>query len=107
MGVFLDAQEQINSEFVVRFWPKFEVVLDIINVLVIYKLKWIRSTENEKKCNHRFFKSSKAAYSEVHSQIWPNFELIQALIHVCVIVTYRYGEGPIIKSCAKVAMSVF
>ena len=40
--------------------------------------KWILSIATEKKWQHRCFRRSRAAYSQVSSGIWPKFDLIQA-----------------------------
>ena len=37
MGIFSDAQGQLTSAVLGRIWPKFELVQDIIDVLVICK----------------------------------------------------------------------
>ena len=52
-------------------------------------LKWILSITTEKKWQHRFFRRSRAANSQVSSGIWPKFELIQAFMHVLIPCKYQ------------------
>ena len=79
-GYFLDVQGQITPVGG-PIWPKFELVRDIMHVLVTYKFKM--DLINEKVAN-RFF-----AQGQVSSGIWPKFELIQALMYVLVTCKYE------------------
>ena len=90
MGVFLRRSRAANSAVGGPIWPKFELVRDIMDVLVIYKFKkWILSIATEKKWQHRFFRRSRAANSRVSSGIWPKFELIQAFMYVLITCKYQ------------------
>ena len=92
MGVFLRLSRADNSIVGGPIWPKFELLLDIMQVLDAYKFKWIGKIATEKTGKHRFF-PSKAADFVAPGQIWPNFELIQVLM--CVIVACKYEKDPI------------
>ena len=92
MGVFFRRSRADNSVVGGPIWPKFELVRDIMYVLVAYKFKMdlINSDRaTEKKWRHRCFRRSRAANSVVSSGIWPKFELIQALMYVLVTCKYE------------------
>ena len=68
-------------------------------------LKWILSIATEKKWQHRFFRRSRAANSQVSNGIWPKFELIQAFMHV--LITCKYQKDRTLNSRDKVATPSF
>ena len=63
-------------------------------------LKWILSIATEKKWQHRFFRRSRAANSQVSSGIWSKFELIQAFMHI--LITCKYQKDRTLNSRDKV-----
>ena len=105
MGVFFRRSGAVNSVFGGPIWQKFKLVRDIMDVLVIYKFKWILSIATEKKWQHRFFRRSRAANSQVNSGIWPKFEFIQAFVHV--LITCKYQKDRTLNSRDKVATPSF
>ena len=68
-------------------------------------LKWILSIATEKKWQHRFFRRSRVANSQVSSGIWWKLELIQAFMHV--LITCRYQKDCTLNSRDKVATPSF
>ena len=95
-GYFLDAQGQLTPQSVVRSgWNSNSSEILWISSLPT-NLKWILSIATEKKCQHWFFRCSRAANSQVSSGIWPKFELIQAFMHV--LITCKYQKNHILNS---------
>ena len=76
-------------------WPNFELVRDVMDVLVTYKY------EEDLIKNEGHYNSMVAM--ETSGRIWPNFELIQALIHV--LITCKYEKNPIKNSGENVMTS--
>ena len=111
MGVFLRRSRAAKSAVGGPIWPKFELVRDIMDVLVLWmsslptNLKWILSIAAEKKWQHRFFRRSRAANSQVGSGIWPKFELIKALMHV--LITCKYQKDRTLNSRDKMETPSF
>ena len=68
-------------------------------------LKWILSIATKKKWQHRFFRRSRAANSQVSSGIWPKFELIQSFMHV--LITCKYQKDRTLNSRDKVVTPSF
>ena len=71
-------------------WSKFELLLDIMQVLNTYKLKIDQINSNQEKVATSIFR---AGNSVVRGRIRPNFELIQALMYVILIC--KYEKDPI------------
>ena len=89
MGVFFRHSRADNSEVGGPIWPKFELVRNIMHVLVTYKFKMDLINSDREKVATFIFRRSMAANSVVSSGIWPKFELIQALIYVLVTCKYE------------------
>ena len=81
-------------------WPKFELVRDIMHVLVTYNLKTHLINRNREKVATSIFRRSRAANSIVNGGIWPKLELIQAFIHI--LITCEYQKDLTINSRDKV-----
>ena len=95
-GVIIRCPRADNPRVIGPIWPKFNIFLDIMHVLVNYKMnsKLFGSITIEKKWRLQFLRRSRAAYpiiglwdifrrrgaaySVVCGKIRPNFELIQA-----------------------------
>ena len=105
MGVFFRRSRADNSVVDGPIWPKFELVRDIMDVLVTYKFKMDLINSDREKWRHRFFRRSRAANSVVSSGIWPKFELIQALMYV--LVTSKYEKDRIKNSRENVETPFF
>ena len=87
-----------------QIWLKFELVRDIIDVLVTCKYEE-DPIKNEGArvltiLYDVFFRRSRAAYSEVSGGILPKFKLIKAFI--VVLVTCKNEEDPIKNEGARV-----
>ena len=86
-----------NSAFLGRIWLKFELIRDIIDVLVtcMYEEDPIKNEGARvlTRFYDVFFRRSRATHSEVIGGILPKFELIQAFI--IVFVTCKNEEDPI------------
>ena len=104
MGIFFRRSRAANSAVLGRIWLKFELVREIIDVLVTCKYKE-NPIKNEgdsvlSRLYDVFFRRSRATYSEVSGRILPKFELIQAFI--VVLVTCKNEEEPIKNEGARV-----
>ena len=100
MGIFSDAQG-LNSAVLGQIWLKFELIRDIIDVLVTCKYEEDPiKNEGARVLTRRFFRLSRAANSKVSGGILPKFELIQPLI--VVLVTCKNKEDPIKNEGARV-----
>ena len=79
-GVIIICPRADNPRVIGPIRPKFEIFLDIMHVLVNYKMnsKLIGSITIEKKWRLRFLRRSRAAYTVVLGLILSNFECIQA-----------------------------
>ena len=86
-----------NSAVLGRILLKFELVRDIIDVLVICKYEEDPNKNEGARVLTRlydvFFRPSRVTNSDVSGGILPKFELIQALI--VVLVTCKNEEDPI------------
>ena len=89
MGVFFRRSRIDNSVVGGPIWPNFELVRDIMHVLVNYKFKMDLINSDREKVATSIFRRSRAANSVVSSGIWPKFELIQALMYVLVTCKYE------------------
>ena len=67
-----------NPRVIGPIWPKFEIFLDIMHVLVNYNMnsKLIGSITIEKKWRLQFLRRSRAAYTVVFGLILSNFECV-------------------------------
>ena len=87
-GDFSRRSMAANSAVLGPIWPNFELVLDVMNVLVTYQYE----KDPIKNRGARvlttlyiiFFRRARADNSGVGGGIWPKFELIQAFMHVLV-----------------------
>ena len=89
MGVFFRRSRADNSVVGGPIWPKFELVRDIMHILITYKFKMDLINSDREKVATSIFRRSRAANSAVSSGIWPKFELIQALMYVLVTCKYE------------------
>ena len=87
-GEFSRRSRAANSAILGPIWPNFELVLDVMDILVTYQY-------NEypiKNRGARVFTTLYINFSDVQGQIksgigggiWPKFELFQAFMHVLV-----------------------
>ena len=104
-GYFLDAQGQLTPQSVVRSGRNSESPEILWMSSLPTNLKWILSIATEKKWQHRFFRRSRAANSQVSSGIWSKFELIQAFMHV--LITCKYQKDRTLNSRDKVETPSF
>ena len=81
-GVIIRCPGADNPRVIGPIWQKFEIFLDIMHVLVNYKMnsKLIGSITIEKKWRLRFLRRSRTAYTVVLGLILSNFECIQAFM---------------------------
>ena len=105
MGFFFRRPKAANSAVLGRIWPNFELVRDIIVVLVSCKYEEDPIKNEAARVLTRlyvviFFRRARAANSEVSGGILPKFELMQAFI--VVLVTCKNEEDPIKKEGARV-----
>ena len=100
MGVFFRLSRVDNSVVGGPIGLKFELVQDIMHVLITCKFKkdWVIS--NQEKVETLIFRCSRAANSSVGCQILTKFEIIQAFMHV--LITCKYHKDWIINSREKV-----
>ena len=98
MGVFLRRSRAANSVVGGPIWPKFELIHNIMHVLVTSKFE-------KDRINILFFQRSRAANSVVGRQIWPKFELIQDSMHV--LITCKFEKDRINSNGEKVVTSIF
>ena len=93
--------------------PNFELVRDIINVLLTCKNEEDPiKTEGARVLTRLyivFFRRSRAAYTEVNGGILPKFKLIQAIyiIIMIVLVTSKNEKDPIKNEGSKSASMIF
>ena len=81
-GVIIRCPRADNPRVIGPIWPKFEIFLDIMHVLVNNKInsKFIGSITIEKMWQLHFLRRSRAAYTVVLGLILSNFECIQAFM---------------------------
>ena len=92
MGIFSDAQGQLTV-IGGPIWPKFELIQDIMHVLITCKFEKDRINSKGEKVVSRIFRRSRAANSIVSGEIWPKFKFVQAFMHV--LITCKYEKDPI------------
>ena len=104
MGIFFRRSRAAYSAVLGRIRLKFEVLRDIIDVLVTCKYEEdLIKNEGARvltRLYYVFFRRSRATNSEVSGGILPKFELIQAFI--VVLVTCKNEEDPIKNEGARV-----
>ena len=104
MGIFFRSSRAANSAVLGRIWLKFELVRDIIDVLLTCKYEEDPIKNEGARVLTRlydvFFRRSRAANSGVSGGILPKFKLIQAFI--VVLVTCKNEEDPIKNERARV-----
>ena len=87
-GDFSRRSRAANSAVLGPTWPNFELVRDVINVLVTCKYEedpiQNRGARVFTTLNVIFFRRARADNSGVGGGIWPKFELIQAFMYVLV-----------------------
>ena len=95
MGFFFRRSRAANSAILGRICLKFELVLDIIDVLVTCKYEEDQIKNERARVLTRLYDYffSDATYSEVSGGILPKFEHIQAFI--VVLVSVKNEEDPI------------
>ena len=77
MGFFSNAQGRAaNSVVGGPIWPKFELIQDIMHVLITCKFEKDRINSNGEKVVTQIFTRSRAANSIISGGIWPKFKLI-------------------------------
>ena len=76
IGVFLRRSSAANSVVGGPIWPKFELIHNIMHVLVISKFEKDRININRDYVMTSIFRRSRAANSVVSSGICPKFKLI-------------------------------
>ena len=86
-------------------WPKFELIHNIMHVLVTSKFKKDRININGDYVMTLIFRRSRAANSVVNGPIWPKFELIQDIMHV--LITCKFEKDRINSNGEKVVTSIF
>ena len=88
MGIFSRRSRAANSAVHGPIWPNFELVRDVIDVLVTCKYRENLIKKGRRYSGHniiqQFFRRARADNSGVGVGIWPKFELIQAFMHVLV-----------------------
>ena len=100
-GIFFTRLRAANSAVLGRIWLKFELVRDIIDVLVTCKYEEDQIKNERARVLTRLYDVFlDATYSEVSGGILPKFELIQAFI--VVLVTVKNEENPIKNKGARV-----
>ena len=93
-----------NSTVRGRIWSKFELIRDVINVLVTFKNKEDPFKNEGARVATTLnidFSQSRADNSAVKGRIWLKFELIRDII--AILVTSKYKEDPIKIEGARVA----
>ena len=65
-------------------WLKFELIQDIMHVLITCKYKKDQINSNREKMETYFFSHSRTANSVVSSGICPKFELIQTFMYILI-----------------------
>ena len=96
MGVFLRRSRAANSVVGGPIWPKFELIHNIMHVLVTSKFEKDRININGDYV---------AANSVVSGGICPKFILIKAFMYV--LITCKYEKDPIKNSRENVMTSFF
>ena len=76
MGVFLRRSRAANTVVGVPIWPKFELIHNIMHVLVTSKLEKDRININGEYVMTSIFGHSRAANSVASGEICPKFKLI-------------------------------
>ena len=108
MGFFPDVQRLLNSAALSLILPNFELVRDLMVVLLTCKMKKIRS-KNEGASLRVFItlyiNLSYADNSGVGGGIWLNFEVSQAFMHI--LVTCKNEDYSIKNEGARVATVYF
>ena len=93
MGIFFQRSRAANSVVDSPIWPKFELIQDIMHVLITCKFEKDRINSNGEKVVTSIFRRSRAANSIVSGGIWPKFKLIQVFMHV--LITCKYEKDPL------------
>ena len=106
---FSDVQGQITGVGG-GIWPKFELIQAFMHVLFTCNNEDDRFKNEVARVFTRFLplqvygvfsRRSRAANFAVLGPIWPNFELVRDVMYV--LVTCKYEEDPINKSCRMTA----
>ena len=104
MGVFLRCSRAANSVVCGLIWPKFELIHNIMHVLVTSKSEKDRININGDYLMTLIFRRSRAANSIVSGGICPKFKLMKAFIYV--LITCKYEKDPI-KNSRENVMTLF
>ena len=104
MVFFFIRSRAANSAVLGPIWQNFELVQDVIDVLVTCKYEEDLIIMKALERTQHFPHYNSMVAIETSGRIWPNFELIQALIHV--LITCKYEKNPI-KNSGENAMTSF
>ena len=102
-GDFSRRSRAANSAVLVPILPNFELVRDIMDVLITCKYEEDPIKNEDARWTQHFPHYNSMVAMETSGHIWPNFELIQALIHV--LITCKYEKNPIKNSGENVMTS--
>ena len=104
-GYFLRPSRAANSLVGGPIWPKFELIHNIMHVLVTSKFEkdWINI--NRDYVMTSIFSDAQGQLTVVGGQIWPKFELIQDIMHV--LITCKFEKDWISSNGEKVVTSTF
>ena len=114
MGIFFKRSRAANSAVLGRILLKFELVRDIIDILVTCKYEEdpiknegvrVLTRFSPLKVYGNFFKRSRAANSAVLVRILLKFKLVRDIIDV--LVTCKYKEDPIKNEGARVLTRLY
>ena len=92
-----------NSAVLGPIWPNFELVQDVMDVLITCKYEEDPIKIEALECSQHYtsiFQMPRAGNSGVGGGIWPKFELIQAFMHV--LTTCKNEEDQIKNEGARV-----
>ena len=100
MGIFPDAQGQLTPAVRSRIWSKFELIRDVINVLLTSKNK----EDPNKNEGARVATTLNIDSSHIQGQITMQ-SMVESVIRdvMAILVTSKYEEDPIKIESAKVA----
>ena len=103
MGIFPDAQGQLTPQSLVRSGRNFELVRDVMDVLVTCKYEEDPIKNEGARVDTTLYSNFSDAQGQITGVgvgIWPKFELIQAFMHV--LVTCKNEDDQIKNEGARV-----
>ena len=106
-GIFFIRSRAANSAVLGPIWPNFELVRDVIDVLVTCKYEE-DPIKNEGARVQTTFPPiiTLSVAMGTSGRIWPNFELIQALIHVLITCKYKRIQSKIAEKCDDIVFPI-